>query len=294
MERRVFPQGDKLFKAPKIGLKGPEGQHLVQPKPKDQIPPELLKGPKAPLAHLNLEIPPLRNFGIKGLGDVGHNPGLKKAPKDLEVQKPKALKEHAPKGPGGDPPPGHIYKSSYVLDEAAFNELRLLGQGVVLNIERGVFSPTHTLMKDGVLQYPISWATDVSGIRTQGMMFEDVAASMLPPALRLRAGFKVFDFYDRSRGLAISLKTLNTNAATYTKSPSQVYSKLKEYVDKTLSFTQDKHLGADIFAEQISIRRIELGIPENISEAQWRHIERAMDYARSKGIEFNVIKIKVT
>ncbi|MFO0373785.1 MAG: hypothetical protein ACK50V_01085, partial [Alphaproteobacteria bacterium] len=190
-------------------------------------------------------------------------------------------------------PPGQIYKASYVLDEVAFAELQRLAQGVVVDIERGVFAPSHILMKDGVLHYPISWATDVKGIRTQGMMFEDVAASMLPPALRLRAGFKVFDFYDDARGLAISVKTLNTNAATYTNSPSQIYSKLKEYVDKTLSFEKDRHLKQDILAADIQIRRIELGIPANVSEAQWRHIERAMDYAREKGVEFNIIKIKV-
>ena len=44
----------------------------------------------------------------------------------------------------------------------------------------------------------------------------------------------------------------------------------------------------------INVRRIELGIPETVSEAQWHHIERAIAYAREKGVEFNVIKIKVT
>ncbi|MFO0524775.1 MAG: hypothetical protein ACK5YY_00655, partial [Alphaproteobacteria bacterium] len=144
-----------------------------------------------------------------------------------------------------------------------------------------------------VLHYPISWATDVKGIRTQGMMFEDVAASMLPPALRLRAGFKVFDFYDWERRIAISMKTLNTNAATYTNSPSQIYSKLKEYVDKTLAFKGDVSGELRILPNMIDLKRIELGIPANVSEAQWRHIERAMAYAREKGVEFNVIKIKV-
>jgi hypothetical protein len=238
----------------------------------------------------------MRNLGKKGIGDGGPHPGLKKAPKDLEAKKPNALKDgdmHAPNLPKGTLPPGQIYKASYVLDEVAFAELQRLAQGVVVDIERGVFAPTHILMKDGVLHYPISWATDVKGIRTQGMMFEDVAASMLPPALRLRAGFKVFDFYDWERRIAISMKTLNTNAATYTNSPSQIYSKLKEYVDKTLAFKGDVSGELRILPNMIDLKRIELGIPANVSEAQWRHIERAMAYAREKGVEFNVIKIKV-
>jgi hypothetical protein len=90
------------------------------------------------------------------------------------------------------------------------------------------------------------------------------------------------------------MKTLNTNAATYTNSPSQIYSKLKEYVDKTLSFDKGRNGLEIIRADMINVRRIELGIPETVSEAQWHHIERAIAYAREKGVEFNVIKIKVT
>ena len=343
LERRGFPQGNKLFNAPKGELKGPnmpkgeglhkgpvlhpveplpikapkaevpfvkkdpvvrppeahkrpDGRGVLPPEAKYNVPPELLRLQRDRLAPLNLERPHMRNLGKKGIGDGGPHPGLKKAPKDLEAKKPIALKNgdmHAPNLPKGTLPPGQIYKASYVLDEVAFAELQRLAQGVVVDIERGVFAPSHILMKDRVLHYPISWATDVKGIRTQGMMFEDVAASMLPPALRLRAGFKVFDFYDHTSGLAISLKTLNTNAVTYNKSPSQIYSKLKEYVDKTLSFDKGRNGLEIIRADMINVRRIEIGIPETVSEAQWRHIERAMDYAREKGVEFNVIKIKV-
>ena len=345
LERRGFPQGNKLFKAPKAELKGPkmpkgegplapkgpvlhpvdplpikapkaevpllkkdpvvrppeahkrpDGRGVLPPEAKYNVPPELLRLQRDRLAPLNLERPHMRNLGKKGIGDGGPHPGLKKAPKDLEAKKPIALKDgdmHAPNLPKGELPPGQIYKASYVLDEVAFAELQRLAQGVVVDIERGVFAPTHILMKDGVLHYPISWATDVKGIRTQGMMFEDVAASMLPPALRLRAGFKVFDFYDWERRIAISMKTLNTNAATYTNSPSQIYSKLKEYVDKTLAFKGDVSGELRILPNMIDLKRIELGIPANVSEAQWRHIERAMAYAREKGVEFNVIKIKV-
>jgi hypothetical protein len=202
LERRGFPQGNKLFKAPKGELKGPkmpkgegplapkgpvvrpveplpikapkaevpllkkdpvvrpleahkgrDGRGVLPPQPKDNVPPELLRPQRDRLAPLNLERPHMRNLGKKGIGDGGPHPGLKKTPKDLEAKKPIALKDRdagAPNLPKGTLPPGQIYKASYVLDEVAFAELQRLARGVLVEIERGVFAPSHILMKDGV------------------------------------------------------------------------------------------------------------------------------------------------
>ncbi len=112
-----------------------------------------------------------------------------------------------------------------------------------------------------------------------------------------QANFKTFDFWDEADKIATSVKTLNTNAKTYTSNPSKIYSKIKGYVDKTLKFDGDRRAfkkGDEpviIKPVDIQVRNVYIGIPENTSMWQMNEIMKAVEYGKTNNV--NVIIRKV-
>ena len=117
---------------------------------------------------------------------------------------------------------------------------------------------------------------------------------------RLPANFKTFDFWRQEDGIATSVKTLNTNAKTYTSNPSKIYSKIKGYVDKTLKFdgyqrkimVNDKPDILKVSSDDIKVRNVYIGIPGNTSMSQIQEVMKAVEYGKANNVNVIIRKIK--
>ena len=131
------------------------------------------------------------------------------------------------------------------------------------------------------------------GIGKQGAAWEDSLATQLPAESRLPTNFKTFDFFDRETGLATSAKTLDTTTPAKIANPSQVYYSLKTNVDAAANFTEIVRFnGAVIDPAKIAAREVQVAVPAETTTAQWEQINRAIEYAKTKGVALKVTKIK--
>lgn len=96
----------------------------------------------------------------------------------------------------------------------------------------------------------------------------------------------------------VSIKTLNMMLDTYRK-PGGVFStvgnsKLKSYIDSLSSFSEPRVCKGRIriMAGPSTKRTLELGIPKNVTKAQWAELDEAAVYARQLGIDFRVTILK--
>ncbi len=125
------------------------------------------------------------------------------------------------------------------------------------------------------------------------MVFENYIATLLEfSRIRLPKNFKTFDFWDACTGRAVSVKTLNTNKASYLLNPNNVYNRIKQYVDKTLEFTEyGKGLEKPITSSDIISREIRLGIPADTGTAQMQQIQRAIEYGKLNNVKIEITRI---
>ena len=97
--------------------------------------------------------------------------------------------------------------------------------------------------------------------------------------------FKTFDGFNFECSLAVSCKTMNLNAPTYTNSVNSVFNNIKGYVDSAVKFTGDDKKGFAVSGPDVPNRTIELAIPPNPSATQIQQLNKALEYAKEKGIE---------
>jgi len=131
-----------------------------------------------------------------------------------------------------------------------------------------------------------------SGIGKQGMPWENYVGKNLPVDARLPKNFKTFDYYDHHSGLAISAKTLDTQTASRTLKPRQIYNTLKNYIDKTANFKIYSLSGVELNANTIRRREIHLAIPAQTTKEQWQQINKAIEYGKTHNVNVKVTEIK--
>ena len=133
----------------------------------------------------------------------------------------------------------------------------------------------------------ISWG---KGIQGQGLPWEDYLAASRPAGARLPAGFKTFDFFDESTGLATSAKTLDTSTAAKVADPRQVYSAIKGQVDEAASFTGYSRAGRTLTSADITARELQLAVPRTTTATQWAEIRRAIAYGEKRQVRVIITK----
>jgi len=134
------------------------------------------------------------------------------------------------------------------------------------------------------------------GIMGQGKPFEAYVQSKLPEGTidlnTIKSNFSTFDHLT-PEGVAVSDKTLDTNASTYTSKPRAITSLLNGYVDKMVDFAGDGKRGMfELKPSDISAKEMQLAIPASASTEQLTAIANSVKYAESKGIKITVTKIK--
>lgn len=128
------------------------------------------------------------------------------------------------------------------------------------------------------------------GIQSQGMPWENYLASQLPAGSRLPPGFKTFDFFDESTGVAISAKTLDTTTPSKIANPGQIYSSLKRNIDAIVKFSESSKKGVTVSSSQIAIRELQVAIPKATTNAQLDQINKAIKYGLDNGIAVRITK----
>ncbi|MBV7307039.1 hypothetical protein KW404_21580, partial [Xanthomonas vasicola pv. vasculorum] len=134
----------------------------------------------------------------------------------------------------------------------------------------------------------IEWG---KGIQGQGMPWENYLETQMPEGSRLPPNFKTFDFFDGATGIATSAKTLDTNTMAKISDPRQVYSSLKGNIDAAANFTNANLVGVNLSSAQITSRELRLAVPSSTTAAQWDQIERALKYAKDKGVIVKITRI---
>jgi len=160
----------------------------------------------------------------------------------------------------------------------------LLGFGVGQWIA-GKWVPGSTAIDAG-----ITWGKGVQG---QGMPWESYLTMQLPAGSRLPPGFQVFDFLVPGTNTAISAKTLDTLTPAKLANPSQVYHSLKGNVDAIALFDKPASLrGVTIRPQDIKVRELRVAVPEGTTPAQWKQIQRAIEYGKQNGVTVRVTRVK--
>ncbi|MDQ0315500.1 minor capsid protein [Amorphus orientalis] len=133
------------------------------------------------------------------------------------------------------------------------------------------------------------------GIRQQGHPWEQHLATRgdLGEWIAERApNFKTFDFFDESKGLATSAKTLDTRALSYVRQPRRIFVAMKGYIDKAYAFDRHRVGRYEIRVAQIESITLKLAVPVGTSHEQIKEINRARAYAESLGIEMEVTFVR--
>lgn len=134
-----------------------------------------------------------------------------------------------------------------------------------------------------------------AGVAKQGRPFETFVQSKLPPGTidlnAIKSNFSTFDHLTPD-GIAVSDKTLNTAAKTYSERPASITSTLNRYVDDMVDFTRDGKAGFELVNADIKGKVLQLGIPYGASPEQLGAIAKSMQYAEQNGIQIIVTRLK--
>lgn len=129
----------------------------------------------------------------------------------------------------------------------------------------------------------------------QGNPFEQFVQSKLPAGtLDLNKVLKNHPTFDHLTpdGVAVSTKTLDTNAKTY-QTASKITTQIKMYVNSMEAYgAASKRKRLELATDLISGKQLQLGIPASTNAEQMAAIARSIDYAASKGIQVVVTKVK--
>lgn len=130
------------------------------------------------------------------------------------------------------------------------------------------------------------------GINNQGLPWEGHVIDtqdLISPGVN---NFKTFDGFNFECGLAVSCKTMDLNASTYKNNSNSVFNNIKKYVDSAVNFSKDEKKGFLVVGSDVPNRAIELAIPPGPSVKQTEQINRALAYAKEKGIELKITEVK--
>ena len=129
-------------------------------------------------------------------------------------------------------------------------------------------------------------------IREQGGPSEDALEAAGGLGQRTPPTFKTFDFWELDTRVATSAKTLDTRARSYRDQPSQVYGRLKKYINEIDRYDVDRNAPDLIDPNKIVVKRLELAVPAGTTPEQIVQIQRAIEYAASLAIEMKVSAIR--
>ncbi len=142
----------------------------------------------------------------------------------------------------------------------------------------------------GIIDNKIIQIKWTGGVIEQGGPWERFLARVLPGISRLLPGSKAFDRYYPAEREAISDKTLNTLSPSYIKNPRRIFTVIKGYVDAAEKYKPRTQTDLDPLV--IDKKTIHLAVPDFTSASQWRHVMRAILYAKERKITLVVTRVR--
>ena len=130
------------------------------------------------------------------------------------------------------------------------------------------------------------------GISKQGMPWEDYIGTQLKSYDRLPANFKTFDYYDASSKVAVSVKSLDTQAMSRLSKPNQIYGTIAKDINSAANFSGYALSRVELTSSAIASREIQLAIPASTTKTQWAEINRAIEYGKSQGVKVVITQVK--
>ncbi len=190
----------------------------------------------------------------------------------------------------------HAMKASVAVEKVGEAAARLPGN--IAQGSRRVAEIVKKGLRPGATQHRVVNQKRVgidwnAGISERGYAWENYYATQVSAESRLPAGFKVYDFYDKTTGVATSAKSLETTTAAKLANPKQIYYTMKsKMIDPIIDFQQDFRLEIGVRDIDIVRRELQLAIPHNTNPMQWEQINRGIDYAKLNGVHVEVTLIK--
>jgi filamentous hemagglutinin len=128
-------------------------------------------------------------------------------------------------------------------------------------------------------------------INLQGKAFEDALEASGEFGQRLHVNSKTFDFFDPVSGNATSAKTLELLTDPRLRNPKQIYSTLTRYIDQVVDYGGSSK-NIDLKPELIKSKAVVIAVEGGGSKAQAAQIQRAVDYAKERGLPVQIITVK--
>ncbi|MGL4825647.1 MAG: hypothetical protein ACRC4G_05595, partial [Alphaproteobacteria bacterium] len=105
----------------------------------------------------------------------------------------------------------------------------------------------------------------------------------------LHKNYPVIDRFDN--GVVTSIKSIDLNAKTY-QDAKKLQRTLEKYVDKVADFRGDIFAGQPVSAEKITLRALDLAIPNRGTVTQQKILRELIDYGKIKNVVVNPIIFK--
>ncbi len=140
-------------------------------------------------------------------------------------------------------------------------------------------NPTFNIGLDPRFTNGIVWSSQNQGaslynrIQQQGYPYENYVTSELGSGFeQTRMPFPVFDQWNRSQGIAVSDKTIDTQGSSYLANPSRITVMMDKWAQKMIAFLSGTSGGLTINKAQINSYGFDLAVPTATTAPEWTAI----------------------
>lgn len=123
------------------------------------------------------------------------------------------------------------------------------------------------------------------GPSPRGFTIEAKLGGNLPP------GFPTIDKWDKTTGVATSIKSVDLASKTY-QSAARLKSLLTKYIDKMAAFQEAEWLGTEIVEGMVKERVLHVAVPRTATPEQQEVLSAMYEYAQSQGVQLVVEVIR--
>ncbi|MEQ1976895.1 hypothetical protein [Xenorhabdus sp. SGI240] len=100
------------------------------------------------------------------------------------------------------------------------------------------------------------------------------------------------DYFNKSTGQAISVKTLNTTTKSRIENPKQISNQLNGYINDMDRFKTTTKGEFILTNDMIKQKTMYLAVPEKTTPTQWAEINKSVSYAMDRNIHIKVTVVK--
>ncbi|MCQ8239408.1 hypothetical protein [Rhizosaccharibacter radicis] len=130
--------------------------------------------------------------------------------------------------------------------------------------------------KDGIKWYSQNVGVGLAQrLQQQGYPYENYVTEALGDGYQQTASsFPVFDQWNQSAWIAVSVKTLDTGASSYSNTPSRITTTMVKYAEKMLNYADQGFASntTPFTQDDINKFQLQIAVPGTTTDAQWQAI----------------------